>query len=67
MRAYYHTFEPTGCDEVDAILEAIAMAGRGYHFTGDWGDAEHLGPDGYWSLIQKRCDDLAYRIKGLEK
>jgi DUF1365 family protein len=28
MRAYYHTFEPTGDDKIDAILEAVAMAGK---------------------------------------
>lgn len=59
MRAYFHTFTPTGVDAVDAILEAIAMAGKSYHNTIDWGDADHLGPNGYWDLIQQRANEAA--------
>jgi hypothetical protein len=60
MRAYYHEFTPTGVDHIDAILEAVAMAGKAYHNTGDWSDAEEYGPRGYWDLIQK-CADTAAR------
>ena len=67
MRAYFYEFTTTGHDEVDSILEAVALAGKAYHYTGDWVDAEEYGPDGYWGLIQQRCDDLAYHLKGLEK
>jgi hypothetical protein len=59
MRAYYHTFTPTGCDPVDAVLEAVAMAGKGYHNTDRWDEAEQYGPDGYWGLIQYRADAAA--------
>ena len=67
MRAYYYEFEPTGHDGVDSILEAIALAGKGYHHTGEWADADEYGPDGYWGLIQERCNELAHTLKGLEK
>lgn len=36
-RAYYFTLHATGVPEIDAILEAIAAAGKSYHHTADWG------------------------------
>jgi hypothetical protein len=42
--AYYYSFEPTGCQEVDAILSAVAWAGKMYHCTEDWD--EDNGPPG---------------------
>ncbi len=66
MRAYYHEFKPTECDSVDAVLEAIAMAGRAYHSTECWDEAEHLGPEGYWTLIQTRANEAATLIRRLE-
>lgn len=60
LRAYYHEFTPTSDDKIDAILEAIAMAGKSYHSTSQWGDAEdQYGPGGYWSLIQLRANEAA--------
>ena len=59
MRAYFHTFDPTGNDAVDAILEAIAMAGKAFHNTISWDEADEYGPAGYWSLIQSRANDAA--------
>lgn len=38
MQAYYYGFEPTGVGPVDAILSAVAVAGKGLHSTEDWGD-----------------------------
>lgn len=38
MDAYYFGFEPTGVGAVDAILSAVAIAGRGAHNTADWYD-----------------------------
>ena len=62
MRAYFYTFEPTGVDAVDAILEAVALAGRAYHHTGQWDDCEEYGPWGYWGLIQERANAAAEAI-----
>ena len=39
LDSYYFSFEPTGCDPVDAILEAVARAGKGYHHTESWSDS----------------------------
>lgn len=36
MDAYYYDFEPTGEKSVDAILSAVAWAGKGAHSTADW-------------------------------
>lgn len=63
LRAYYHEFTPTGCPAVDGILEAIALAGKAYHETADWDEAPQHGPDGYWSLIQRRADAAAESFK----
>jgi hypothetical protein len=59
MRAYFHTFTPTGDDKVDAILEAVALAGKAFHHTMDWSEAEEYGPAGYWDLIQQRANEAA--------
>lgn len=42
FRAYYYEFEATGDDKIDAILEAVAFAGKRYHHTNDW-DEEVIG------------------------
>ena len=38
MDAYYYGFDPTGVPEIDAILSAVAHAGKGYHHTESWSD-----------------------------
>ena len=38
MSAYYYGFTPTGVQEVDLILSAVASAGKSYHHTEDWCD-----------------------------
>ena len=40
MDAYYYSFEPTGVDEIDMILAAIAWAGKAYHHTEWWNDED---------------------------
>lgn len=65
LRAYYHEFTITGCPAVDGVLEAIALAGKAYHHTADWGDEEKYGPDGYWGLIQLRADAAADVFKSV--
>jgi hypothetical protein len=56
LRAYHYEFAATGDDRIDAILEAVAMASKAYHNTGQWTDEEEYGPAGYWSLIQDRAN-----------
>ena len=36
MDAYYYGFERTGCGPVDAVLSAVAIAGKGSHNTDGW-------------------------------
>ena len=65
LSAYYWTFEPTGVDEIDAILEAIATAGKMFHNTSEW-DEPVVDEDGpcYWDVIQMRANVAAARLKG---
>jgi hypothetical protein len=37
MDAYYYGFERTGVGCIDAILSAVAIAGKGSHHTESWG------------------------------
>lgn len=39
LRAYYYGFDPTGDDKIDAILEAVARAGKAHHHTSEWYNA----------------------------
>lgn len=41
MNAYYYSFEKTGVVEIDRILSAVAMAGKAYHGTDQWGDGTY--------------------------
>lgn len=38
LDAYYYGFEPTGDEQIDRILSAVACAGKAYHHTECWGD-----------------------------
>lgn len=38
MDAYYFGFNPTGVGAIDAILSAVAIAGKGAHHTENWND-----------------------------
>lgn len=38
MDAYYYSFDRTGVGPVDAILSAVAVAGKGSHHTDGWRD-----------------------------
>jgi len=40
LEAYYYGFEPTGNSLIDEILQAVAIAGKGYHHTEDWNNFE---------------------------
>jgi hypothetical protein len=43
MDAYYYGFEPTGVEEIDRILSAVACAGKAQHHTEGWVDAMDYG------------------------
>jgi hypothetical protein len=58
MTAYWFALEPTGCDSIDAILEAIAKAGKGCHSTADWIDYPEEG-ESYVDLIQRAANEAA--------
>jgi len=47
MDAYYYGFDPTGIPEIDAILSAVAHAGKGYHHTEMWSDVP--SPEEKWA------------------
>jgi hypothetical protein len=51
MNAYYYSFEKTGVVEVDRILSAVAMAGKAYHGTGQWGDETYTEQLNYGGKI----------------
>ena len=41
--AYYYGFERTDCGPVDAVLSAMAIAGKGSHNTDGWTDRDDYG------------------------
>jgi len=55
FHAYYYCFTATGNPAIDAILQAVAYAGKGAHHTRDWNDL------GYIERIQKAADIGARR------
>lgn len=57
---YYICFDATGVEAIDAILESLAAAGKGYHHTEEWTEA------GYTERIYKAADAAANRIRELE-
>ncbi len=36
LNAYYYAFDPTGSEDIDRILSAVACAGKAYHHTENW-------------------------------
>lgn len=38
--AYYYSFDATGCEAIDRILEAVARAGKAYHHTEMWSECD---------------------------
>ena len=63
MNAYYFGFYSTRVPEVDAILSAVACAGKSYHSTEDWGDGtSRFGDDRpYGDVIQAAANEAANR------
>lgn len=69
MDAYYFGFERTGVGIIDAILSAVAIAGKGVHSTEGWADEEfaryHSDQLTYEQRIQKAADDAAATLRSL--
>jgi len=63
MRAYYYGFDKTGVREIDEILSAVAMAGKGYHHTENWSDELYSEPYSYIDLIQEMANRAARKLK----
>lgn len=66
MNAYYYGFTPTGVEEIDRILSAVACAGKAYHHTESWRDETdpwpHLRGGSPAEWIQNAADDAARAI-----
>lgn len=58
LNGYYYGFTSTGNDAVDAILEAVAIAGHGSHHTDGWNDNDGDGPS-YAERIQHAANEAA--------
>lgn len=73
MDAYYFGFERTEVGAVDALLSAVAWAGKGAHNTESWNDTDISGyyrgrsglPDGEsgTDLIQQTANRSAAQVK----
>ena len=58
--SYFIGFEATGNPKIDAILVAIAKAGKAYHSTEGWNDDRWEGDGSYLEAIQQAANDAAY-------
>lgn len=66
MDAYYYGFVPTGVEEIDLILSAVACAGKAYHHTADWHDDATYEPHtGNTPIdwIQNAANNAAAKLK----
>ena len=60
VHAYYYEFELTGIEPIDAILIAVARAGKAYHNTQYWSDSDEWdGGPSYAQRIQDAADAAA--------
>ena len=63
--AYYYEFERTGVPAIDAILSAVAWAGKGWHSTADWNGDPDIYSYGVFDgispidIIQAAANDAA--------
>lgn len=73
-RAYYYSFDYTGIDELDDLIEALHIAGKLDHNTSEWQTSKpsefYLGLDEFEGLssvdlIQKSISKLKEKIKQL--
>jgi hypothetical protein len=61
LEAYYYGFVPTGVQAIDRILAAVARAGKAYHHTESWTDAD--GDMSYVEIIQEAANEAAELLK----
>lgn len=76
MDAYYYGFDRTGIDEIDAVLSAVAIAGKGSHHTESWSDSDSAWfysgreglPDaeGAAELIEETAKQSAQRLAAIK-
>ena len=59
VQSYYFGFDLTGVEPVDAILRAVARAGKAYHNTSEWADPWNDDEQSQESLIQQAADAAA--------
>lgn len=66
MDAYYFGFKRTGIGAIDAVLSELAIAGKAYHHTDEWGEARTWteGPS-HESRIQAAADQAAELVRSL--
>ena len=62
LQSYYFSFESTGCDEVDSILESVCSAGHASHHTDGWDDQKHGDERTHIEIIQARADLVSMLI-----
>lgn len=61
----YLYFDKTGVPEIDAIGDALKVAGSGYHNTDSWGDPNDWREDkkSYLQLIQDALNNAASAMR----
>lgn len=64
LNAYYYSFDSTGNDDIDSILEAVAMAGKAFHNTDEWGESHEWMNDGVSvaQAIQNAANSIAEKL-----
>lgn len=62
LSSYFIDFDPTGNDDVDLILGAVALAGKMYHSTEWWADDEDGHGYSLNDLIQAAANSAAKRL-----
>lgn len=65
MDAYYYGFDSTGCEPVDRVLAAVALAGKLLHSTEGWGDDLWYGDPGPVEIIEHFARDAAIEVERL--
>ena len=64
LNAYYYSFEPTGNEQIDSVLAAVAAAGKSFHNTDQWSESFEWLNDGDSAekMIQIAADNAARAI-----
>ena len=63
MDAYYYGFEATGIGIIDAILSAVATAGKAYHGTDMWAEEDEWTKPSHEARIQAAADAAAAELR----